>query len=201
MLSVSRAGRTEQDVANIFGHTSHLLHLQRLGQPGLLIGTRLSLSPSLPSRLILTPDCLLFRLKLRPTVLNWSNCNRSCWKTAKIWWKSKRILKKGFWCWRMTLRRVKMSFWGQRRSWRGLNRNLRPLRQKPESRRSCRFVDSNPYLGELLAPSSLNQSHQNTTTQETCSIYLRGFSPSILQVCQQYDYNNNDSYNYTHLSN
>ena len=84
MLSVSRAGRTQQDVANIFGHTSHLLHLQRLGQPGLLIGTRLSLSPSLPSRLILPPDCLLFRLKLRPPVHNWSNCNRSCWKTAKI---------------------------------------------------------------------------------------------------------------------
>ena len=65
MLSVSRAGRTQQDVANIFGHTSHLLHLhlQRLGQPGLLICTRLYLLPSLPSRLILAPDCLFFRIK------------------------------------------------------------------------------------------------------------------------------------------
>ena len=156
MLSVSRAARTQQDVANIVGHTSHLLHLHlhRLGQPGLLLGTRLSLSPSLPRRLILPPDSLFSRQKLRSPVHNWSNCNILCWKIAKYQWKSKWTLKKGFWCWRMTLMRIKMSFWGQSRSWRGLSRNLQPLRpisQKLESHRSCRFVDSNPYLGEPLA--------------------------------------------------
>ena len=84
-----------------------------------------------------------------------------------------------------------MSFWGQRKSWRGLNWSLSPLcpmSQKFESHPSCQFVDSNPYLGEHWAQFSLNQSHQNTTTLGTCLIYLLGCSPCILQVCRWCNY-------------
>ena len=76
-------------------------------------------------------DCLSFSFRLNPghPVDNWSNFNR-------LWWKWRKILKLGFGCWKITLRRVKMSFWGQRKSSQGQNRSFwpfPPISQKSKS--------------------------------------------------------------------
>ena len=125
--------------------------------------------------------CLSFSFRLNPghQVDNWSNFNR-------LWWKWRKILKLGFGCWKMTLSRVKMSFWGQRKSSQGQNHSFwpfPPISQKSKiHHHSCRFVVFKVHIGEPWAPSSLTPFHRNITTRETCSIYQLGCSQCIQQV-------------------